>query len=205
MLISKKYIPFAALFFFQSLSRGLMLSVIPIQALSIFGDAQRISVLLFLVSIGGILAVLTVPKMIDRLGGYRAFMFGGSMMLISLLLLSFEDTVLFSIGLFFHVFAIAAVEVCLTLYALSRVPRFELTQFEPMRAFSTVSALGVGPFTGVWLAEKIGHGSPFILSAVFVLISVLYFRHLGLHELTLHQSGELKGNPLRYFWTYMKR
>ncbi len=205
MLVNSKYTKFAALFFIQTLSRGLLLSVIPIQALSIFEDAQRVSTLFFVISIGGILGALGMPKIIAILGNYRGFLFGCSMMLISLVLLSFNEPLYFSIGLFCHVFSIAAVEVSFMLYILARVPRAELTQFEPLRAFSTVLALSVGPFFGVWLAEEVSHDAPFILSAVSALFSILYFRYLKLHQTHIRESHPLNENALQYLWTFMKQ
>jgi hypothetical protein len=44
---------FAAFFFIQNLPRGMLLTVIPLQAYALMGNAQDTSVLLFAVSVGG--------------------------------------------------------------------------------------------------------------------------------------------------------
>jgi MFS family permease len=126
---------------------------------------------------------------------------------VSTWLLFFEDPVYFSIGLFCHIFSIAAVEVSLTLYVLARVPRRELTRFEPLRIFSSVLALTVGPFLGVFMEERLSHGSPFVFSAVCVLLALAYFRMLGLHRVRVRvrESVSLGGNPLQYLWRFLEQ
>ena len=203
--MNSQHIKLAGLFFVQGLSRGILLSVIPLQAFSLFGDAQRTSILFFAVSAGGIVAALGMPVVISRIGNHRSFLLGSLLMFVSAGLLYFEDPVYFAIGLFCHIFSIAAVEVSLTLYVLARVPRRELTRFEPLRIFSSVLALTVGPFLGVFMEERLSHGSPFVFSAVCVLLALAYFRMLGLHRVRVRESISLGGNPLQYLWRFLEQ
>lgn len=196
VLIHKAYLKFAGLFFIQTLSRGILLSVLPLQAYAILGDAQLTSALFFGVSMAGILASLVMPAVIRRMGNYHAFLVGCIAMFISAILLSSVSIVWFSIGLFFHVFSIASVEVCLTLYVMSRIPRQEITQFEPLRILSAVLALMVGPFLGVYFQERIWHFLPYLFSALFVLLSLMYFRRLGLHQQQVVGEQARHVNPL---------
>ena len=189
---------FAGLFFVQTLSRGILLSVIPLQALSLLGDAQRISTLFFAVSIGGIFAALGMPIVIQRIGNYRSFLVGSMALLISAALLSVENPIYFSIGLFIHVFSIAAIEVSLTLYVLAQIPRRALTQFEPLRIFASVLALTIGPILGVFLEQRWSHNLPFQLSAIFAILGILYFRMLGMHRVDIPKSASSSVNPLQY-------
>ncbi|MDH3377274.1 MAG: MFS transporter [Gammaproteobacteria bacterium] len=202
---NNNYLYLAGLFFVQSFSRGILLSVIPLQTLALTGDAQRTSTLLFAISAGGILAALVTPVVIQRIGHYRMFLFGCAMMFISVILLASGDLVFFSVGLFCHVFSIAASEVALTLYVLARVPRRELTRFEPWRVFCTVLALCIGPFLGVYLQTIFFHQLPFVISAVFVFLSIIYFRLLGLHTVIIPRSGSQMVNPLRHLARYFKQ
>ncbi len=179
-----------------------MLSVIPLQALSLFGDAQRTSTLFFAVSVGGILAALGMPMVINRVGNYQSFLIGCGLMFLSTVLLSIDDRFYFSIGLFCHVFSIAAIEVSFTLYILARIPRRQLTQFEPLRILSSVSALTIGPFLGVYLKDQYFHNLPYIISAVFVVLSIIYFLLLGLHRVVVPKSVSTSINPLQYLRRY---
>ncbi len=199
---NNNYLSLAGLFFVQSFSRGILLSIIPLQTLALTGDVQRTSTLLFAVSAGGILAALVTPVLIQRIGPYPMFLFGCAMMFISAVLLASHNLVYFSAGLFFHVFSIAASEVTLTLYVLAKVPRRKLTQFEPWRVLCTVLALCIGPFLGVYFQKTFFHQLPFFVCAVFVFLSIVYFRSLGLHEATIPRSGSQIVNPLRYLARY---
>ena len=205
MTINIQHIKISGLFFVQALSRGILLSVIPLQALSIFESAQRTSALYFAVSAGGILAALGMPTVIKKIGNHRSFLLGSLLMFISATLLYFDDPVYFSIGLFCHIFSIAAVEVSLTLYVLARIPRKELTQFEPLRIFSSVFALTIGPFLGVFMEQRLSHESPYIFSMICVVLSLFYFWWLRFHQVTILKSGSSDINPIQYLVRFMKQ
>ncbi len=179
--------------------------MIPLQALSLLGDAQRTSTLFFAVSVGGILAALGMPIVIQVIGNYQSFLAGSAAMLVSAVLLSLERPLYFSIGLFFHTFSIAAVEVSLTLYVLARIPRRQLTRFEPLRIFSTVLALTIGPFVGVFLEERLAHNLPFALSALFAILSIGYFRMLGMHRDQIPKSASHGVNPVQYLQRFISQ
>ncbi len=204
-LTGSQRLTFAGLFFVQTFSRGILLSVIPLQALSLLGTAQRTSILFFAVSVGGILAALVMPVLIRKVGNHSAFLVSCLAMLVSAVLLSFEDEWVFSIGLFIHTFSIAGGEVSLTLYVLARIARGQLTAFEPLRVFASVLALTIGPFLGVFLEQRGGHGLPFLICAVFAVLAVAYFRLLGLHRVQLPVSHSYDSNPLRFLQRYIRQ
>lgn len=193
---------FALFYFIQNLPRGMLLSVIPLQAYALMGNAQDTSVLLFSVSVGGIFAALTLPVLIRRLGLYPAYLLSCATMLLSAGLMMVEQAWIFAAGLFCHVFAIAAAEVTLSIYVLGRVPRARITSFEPMRVFFNVSALTIGPFLGVYLESQVNHQLPFIGSMIFMLAAVAWFRALGLQRTRLPQTRVQSVNPLRYLPRY---
>ena len=176
---------FATFFFVQNLPRGLLLSVIPLQTYALLGDAQVTSLLLFAVSGGGILAALTLPLLIRRIGLFPAYLISCAAMLLSLALMMIGQVWVFTLGLFSHVFAVAAAEVTLSIYVLGRVPRAQITRFEPLRVFFNVSALTVGPFLGVYLESQVFHQLPFISSMLLMVIALAWFRALGLHHLVV--------------------
>ena len=197
------YYKFAGLFFVQAMSRGILLSVLPLQAFSRLGNAQLTSSLFFAVAIGGILASLVMPMVIRKTGNHRAFLLGSSVMLLSAGLFSLDQVAYFAAGLFFHSFAIASIEVSLTLYLLAAVPRRQLTRFEPMRIFSTVMALSIGPFLGVYFQEKISVDLPYWVCAGFVVISYGYFRWLGLHRVKVQSSNTVHISPVNAIRRYV--
>ena len=70
-------------------------------------------------------------------------------MVISIALLWTQDLLTFSLGMMFHVFGITSMEVILSLHVMQRIPRSQLSEFEPLRMVSTVMALSIGPWLGV--------------------------------------------------------
>ena len=69
----------------------MLLSVIPLQAYALMGNAQDTSVLLFAVSVGGIIAALTLPVLIRRIGLYPAYLFSCAMMILSAALMMVDQ------------------------------------------------------------------------------------------------------------------
>ena len=194
---------FATFFFLQNLPRGMLLTVIPLQAYARMGNAQDTSVLLFAVSIGGILAALTLPLIIRRIGLYPAYLLSSTAMVVSALLMMSEQVSIFSTGLFCHVFAIAAAEVTLSLYVMGRVARAQITSFEPLRVFFNVLALTIGPILGVYLENRVMHELPFISCAVLMIVAVGWFRVLGLQHTTVPASKSGSVNPLKNLSRYL--
>ena len=196
---------FAAFFFIQNLPRGMLLTVIPLQAYALMGNVQDTSVLLFAVSVGGIVAALTLPVLIRRIGIYPAYLFSCTMMILSACLMMVEQIWFFATGLFCHVFAIAAAEVTLSIYVMGRIPRAQMTSFEPLRVFFNVSALTLGPFLGVYLESQVLHQLPFISTIIFMLIAVVWFRALGLQHTTIPATRAQSVNPLKYLPRYFSQ
>ena len=196
---------FAAFFFLQNLPRGMLLTVIPLQAYDLMGNAQDTSTLLFAVAVGGILAALTLPAFIKRIGLYPSYLLSCAAMVVSAALMMSEQLWIFSAGLFCHAFAIAAAEVTLSLYVMGRIARSQMTSFEPLRVFANVSALTVGPFLGVYLESQILHQLPFISCIVFMLAAVLCFRWLGLQRTVIPASKSDSVNPLKYLPRYLQQ
>ena len=58
----------AILFAFESFSRALLVTLIPLEAYRILGDAGTVSVLFFLVSLVGLAANFAVPSLVRRIG-----------------------------------------------------------------------------------------------------------------------------------------
>lgn len=185
------------MFFVIAFSRGVLLSVIPLQSLSLLGDAQQVSVLFFGVSVAGIVFSVCVPMLIRQIGGYRTFIMSMWAMVAAAPLLAAPDVIAFVIGMVIYGFSIAASEVSTSVYVMARVHRQELSRFEPKRVIAVVVALSIGPWLGVYLESRVAHGLPYQISALFALLSILYFRWLGLHQARLQASATRTTNPVR--------
>lgn len=196
------YNVFAGLFFVASFARGILLSVLPLQALAQLGHAQAVSVLFFCISISGMASSLSMFAVIRRVGIARAFYLGAAAMALSALLLGTPSPWLFAAGLICHMFAIAAMEVSLSLHVLHLIPRRELTRFEPKRVLFVVIALTIGPLLGVYLESRIEHWLPFAMTILTSAAAILYFRWLGLHDVKMPATLSGTTNPLRHVRRY---
>ena len=184
------------MFFLTTFSRGVLLSVIPLQALSLLGDAQRVSVLLFGVSIAGMVLSVCVPMIITRLGGYTTFLMGMLAMVCAAPLLASPNLVTFTLGMIVYVFSVAATEVSTSVYLMQRVRRQDFSRFEPKRVIAVVVALSIGPWLGVYLESRVTHLLPYAIAAISALLSILYFRALTLHHTPLVASLHKSSNAL---------
>ena len=204
-LASSAHSSFACFFFIQTLSRGLLLSVIPLQALHVMGDAQATSVLFFAVSIGGIAAALVVPLMVRWIGNYRTYLLSCTAMGASLILLASQNTWIFASGLLLHLLGIAAAEVTLSLYVLRLVPRKDMLRFEPLRVFFSVFALTIGPFLGVYLQERVSHLLPFICGGFALAGALVWFHGLSLHRVSVQLSTTSSINPFHHLGHFFRQ
>lgn len=197
------HIAFAGLFSCLSLTRGILLSVIPLRALELLGDAQSVSVLFFAVSIVGIATALTQHLMVRLLGSYHTYLIAIHAMALSAPLMAMDSVWGLLLGMALHYFAIAALEVVSSLYVMHCIKRRELTRFEPMRVFAVVIPLTIGPVLGVYLSTRVSPLTPYVVTATAALLAFVYFRALGLHRIRLFESTNKNRNPLalikRYF------
>ena len=195
---------FAGLFFVSTFSRAILISVLPLQALELLGDAQAVSVLYFSVASIGIVASIAIPNLVRRIGSHATFFLGLIAMIISVVLLSSESTPVFVIGLPLHFLSVAAIEVPLNFYILSEVPRRELTRFEPLRILCTVLAYTVGPWLGVFLESRVDHMLPFVLAIGSTVVTMWHFGWLRLGDTGDAISAGPLVNPLRHVRRFLR-
>ncbi|HAD37263.1 MAG TPA: hypothetical protein DCF72_10060, partial [Gammaproteobacteria bacterium] len=113
-----RYLPFAGFFFVCSSARAVLLSVLPLKALSLMGNAQLVSVLFFMVSACGVAVSLSVPMVLQRIGLHRCFLLSVFAMVASVVLLWTEAMWSFAAGMVLHVFGVTSMEVVLSLYIM---------------------------------------------------------------------------------------
>ena len=191
-------IAFAGLFFFSTFSRAVLVSVLPLEGHALFGNAQAVSALYFAAAALGIVTSITVPVLLHRLGATVTFYAGAFVMVVSTVLLGSGAPLLFVAGMAMHSVSVALTDVPLNAYLLNETPRRELTRFEPLRILYTVFAFAIGPWLGVFLESRVEQTLPYMLAAAAALLSVLYFRWLGLHEVRLRKDSARPVNPLRH-------
>ena len=196
-------IVFAILFFLDSIARTIVLTVIPLQALRLLGDAQRVSVLYFGAGLFGLCTSLAIPWLVRRLRRRRVFTLGALCMLAAAGSFATQNVVGLAIGLGCQLFGTACLGISMNLYVMDHISRRDLGRFEPMRTFFVATGWALGPWLGVWLAMNIAPLAPFAVSALGASVTLGFFWFLRLTDNPAVASTALRSpNPLRYLPRY---
>jgi MFS family permease len=198
---------FVILFSLVGFCRSLLITVIPLNAHAWLGDAQKVSVLFFAVSLGGLAASLSVPWLVHRIRRRNVFALGIALTLLSCGLLAAGGGGGIVTGMLANALSIAALEIALNLYIMDHIPRRELATFEPMRVFFAAGTWTIGPWLGVWLHVHIDPTTPFAGAAALALGTMLYFQWLRLtdHPAVAPAKRTSPPNPLTYLPRYFRQ
>lgn len=183
--------------------RGVLLSVLPLQALALFGDAHSVSVLYLCISALGVSASLAIPSLIKKIRTRGVFVIAAFLMCAAVFGLSLQVPVVFVIAMAAYVFAHAGLEITLNMYILDRIRRRDMGIFEPRRIVFSAAAYTVGPTLGVLLETRVGSWAPFAMTACIALgaltfVNLLGLRYAGAKE-TLARSTSPTKNMGRFF------
>lgn len=195
----------ALLYVPSSFLRGMMIALMPLLALEMLGTAQKVSVLYSVAGLGGIVIALTLPRLIPRTGSRGVFTIGGAAGVASMCLLPFDNTYVFLAGMLLHVFAVASFEMALMLFLLGELKRDEYKYFEPYRVLGASSGFVVGPLLAIFLRDQVFAAAPFVLTALFVLIAVVYAWSLGLGDTRGCGSTSLSASPVVYLQRFFSQ
>jgi MFS transporter, ACDE family, multidrug resistance protein len=190
---------FLVLFTLDTLARAMLVTVVPLQAYALLGDAQKVSVLYFVAGSIGLCGGLSVPYLVNRLHRRGALTFGVGCWLASAYLLAQEHVWSLIPGLALQMFAGATVTICLSLYVLDNVPKGNFTRFEPMRMFLAGIGWMSGPVVGVYLSTRVAPWAPFLLSAGFFVVMYAYFRYLRVPQARANPNASRpQSNPVKF-------
>lgn len=195
----------AGLFLFTVTPRALLLALVPLEALDRLGDASSVSVLFFVASIFGVAGSLSIPVLIRRISTFWLFHVAAACAMLACVLLSQPALVLFLAGMVAWVFSAVAFEICMNLYVMHRVPRSQLSRFEPIRILFAVVGYSVGPWLGVYLNQTVSESAPFFATSLTAAVAVALFRLLGLRETGNTQSVGPPSNPIRLVPTFFSQ
>lgn len=190
---------FALLFAIGAFTRAILVTVIPLQALAQFGDAQKVSVFFFGVGTVALAGSMAIPYLVHLLRPRWVFTLGSACLLVSTVLLASGTLTGLITGMALYVFGIACAEVALTLYVMDHVPRREFTRFEPLRMFYMAGAWTLGPWLGVYLQQHVTHWMPYAISFAGAVVMFVYFLFLRLAESpTRARRSARPPNPTRF-------
>ncbi len=166
----------------SAVSRTLLITLIPLQAFTLLGDAQAVSVLYFAVSFTNLLLSLSIPWLVRRIRRRRVFSLGALLMVAAPLLIAQATPHALVAGMVLQVFGVACLEVTLSLYLMDHIPRQQMGRFEPMRLFYAAGVWALGPWLGVYLKDQVDPWLPFMLASAAAFATLVLFWVLRLKE-----------------------
>lgn len=204
---------FAVLYMLESMTRALVLTVMPLQAKEIFGSDARVTAVYLGVTIFGLVAGFAVPLLIHRYRRRWVYSMGLLTGGLAVVALSFDDPLGQFTGQVLRTLSGTACIVTLTLYVLDFIPREDLVRYEPLKLLLGCIPWGFGPMLGVLLYKNLGTWAVAVAGMGFALVTVMLFAYLRLTENPavaaatkpppnpLHSIGRFFGQPrLRLAW-----
>ncbi len=194
---------FIVLFTCETMSRATVITVLPLLALELLGDAQKVSVLYFLVSATGLLGSLAVPWLVGLVRRRWTLTLGLLCVVASAPLLASETIAGLIVGLALQLFGSATSSICLNLYVLDHIPRRAFGRFEPLRMLFVGAGWMVGPVLGIALGKYVAAWLPYAAAAGFAAAQLGYFWFLRLTENPVLATLKAPApNPLRFIRRY---
>jgi MFS family permease len=182
---------FVVLFVLETFTRAILVTVVPLQALALLGDAQGVSIFYFAVSTVGLVGALAVPWLVRRLRRRWVLSLAVVYLCASAPLLASHSLAGLTAGMGLHMIGAATLSICLNLYVLDHVRPKVLTRFEPLRMLFTGTAWTIAPVMGVYLGKYGAPWLPYGVSAGFALALLGYFWFLRMTE-----NPTLAPNPM---------
>lgn len=197
---------FVVLFSLEAWCRALLLTIIPLEALRMMGDAQSVSVLYFAVSIAGLASTMVIPLLVHIVRRRWAFTLGVGMMLSSVAAYWFGSPWLFAVGLGCQFIATAIFEIVINLYVLDHVPSTEISKFEPRRLLFVAAPFTFGPWLGVWMFENVSPSMTYGAVGLCAFAMLAFFWFLRVRD-NPAVTAPLKRppNPIRYLPRFFRQ
>ncbi len=194
---------FIILFTLESLARSIVITVLPLQALALLGDAQAVSVLYFSVSAGALVGSLSVPWLVGLMRRRWVLTLGALCVAFSAPFLASQTVAGIVIGLMMHFFGAAAYSICINLFILDHIQRKAFARFEPLRMLFGGIGWMVGPALGVYLGNHVAVWLPYAASAGLALAGLGYFWFLRVTDNpALARGAGPPPNPLLFVRRY---
>jgi MFS family permease len=189
----------AILFTFESFSRALLISLVPLEAYRILGDAGAVSLLFFLGSAAGLGANFAVPWLVRQVGRRWVYTVGAVLLFAAPIVLAGGSLPTQAFGMVLRALGVVSLGICLNLYIMDHVDRRDFGRSEPKRIFYSAGAWTLGPALGVYLATEIDPWAAYGTSAFSALALLAYFWFLRISDSPAIASGRYRASSPRQF------
>jgi len=159
-----------ALFFFEALSRCILLAIIPLELLSKLQTLQHVTWFYAAVAIFGLGNSLVVPLIFNKFGGRTVIALSGLLLILAAISISTGSLLGIAFGIICRILGSACVEIPLTTLLMIHVPRDRLGEIEPRRVFILAIAAVPSPWVGLYLRDHVVTNLPFAIAAFAGLI-----------------------------------
>ncbi len=181
-------------------------AVIPVQALTLLGNAQKASVFFFGVSFAGLFGALVIPWLVHVAGRRAVFVLGGVLIVVSSAFMAFDEVWFLIIGMALRILGFLCLDVSFEVSIMERIPRRAFARFEPVRMFAMGLGMIIGPWFGARLSLDVGVWSPFAIVAVMTTGLCVYMMRKRLVEpLREAPIADRTPNPLRFVARFLRQ
>ena len=195
----RKAMAFLSLFFVPAVAQAILLTVVPLEALQLVGDARAVTLLYVSAGCVAVAGRFSIPFLVRLLTRRFVFSLGALSMAISAALMAAGWLPAFAVGLPLSILAFGCVEITSQLYLMDNVARHELRRFEPVRIFASAGPWTLGPWLGVYLQRSIGFAAPFAITVAASVSVVALFWWLRLGEnAVITSTRRPPPSPARY-------
>jgi MFS family permease len=197
---------FICLFTFDSLSRSVLLTLIPLKAYALLQDAKLVSLIYFTTAIMGLVAILCIPQFMHKIQRRSLLFAGAAIHLTGVTLLSLNHIPTLVLGLVLQALATASMDFTLSLYLLDNIPRRNLQNFEAKRLVVAGGCFAAGPWIGVTLSQHVADHAGYWVSGLSVASLVIMFILTGIIRTeSLNSSQTPLPNPLNAVHRFVKQ
>lgn len=173
---------FAIMFTLESFARALLAALIPLQAYALLQETRNVSVLYTLVGLTGLASSFAIPFLIRRVRRRWVYTIGLLVLMGAAGALATHTLTGQVAGMLLRAFAVAAVNIALSLYVLDHIRRKDLVRSEPLKLMFSTGSWTLGPGLGVWLYENVSFWAAEALCAATAALLIGYFWYLRLSE-----------------------
>jgi MFS family permease len=194
---------FLSLFFVPGVGQAILLTVVPLEALHLLGNARAVTLLYVGTGLVAVTGRFSIPYLVRLIRRRFVFTLGTLSLAVSGILMAFNQVPALAAGLVISTFAFACIEITSQLYLLDHVSRQALRHFEPVRIFAIAGPWTLGPWLGVYLQHNVSFAAPFAVAVIAALILLILFWSLRLSEnAALTPMRRPPPNPVRYLRRY---
>lgn len=190
---------FLSLFFVPATAQAILLTVVPLQALKLLGNARSVTILYIAAGLIAVAGRFSIPLLVRLIRRRFVFTVGATSLAVGSSLMAADQVPTLAVGIALTTFAFACLEITSQLYLLDQVSRDALRHFEPMRIFISAGPWTLGPWLGIYLQQKVGFATPFVVAGSAAAGVLILFWWLRLNENTMLTGvRHAPINPRRY-------